>query len=123
MLRLIGISVIALSVMTSSEIIHSGAVQAAPKAPPAGAKAGWNASEVQAVTPDPAYAAYDSGNYDLARKLALEAVTRGERTSEHPSWPDLRRRQRCSPGSGKGCGVVHEREPSLVICTPSSASE
>jgi len=42
-----------------------------PTPPP---KSGWVASEAPAVINDPAYAAYDAGDYPLAMRLATEAA-------------------------------------------------
>ena len=41
-------------------------------------KSGWSTAEVPASAYDPAYAAYDSGRYDEALKLATEAAAKGE---------------------------------------------
>ncbi len=50
---------------------------AVQKAAPA-AKGAWQAAEVPASSNDPAYAAYDSGQYEQALKLAAEAAAKGE---------------------------------------------
>ena len=48
-----------------------------PAAAPA-AKGGWSATEAPVASFDPAYAAYDSGNYGQALKLATDAAAKGE---------------------------------------------
>ncbi|MGA9547212.1 MAG: hypothetical protein WBS14_05960, partial [Rhodomicrobium sp.] len=45
-------------------------------------KSGWAASEAPAVINDPAYAAYDAGDYALAMRLATEAAARGEHQAD-----------------------------------------
>ena len=57
-----------------------GEQSAAQKPAPAAAasKGGWSTAEVPASDYDPAYAAYDSGSYEEALKLATEAAAKGE---------------------------------------------
>ena len=69
---------ITLIIVTASNAWLSMAAQ--KQTPPP--KSGWVASEAPAVINDPAYAAYDAGDYALAMRLATEAAARGEHQAD-----------------------------------------
>ena len=64
--------------VTASNALLSMAAQ--KQTPPP--KSGWTAGEAPAVINDPAYAAYDAGDYALAMRLATEAAARGEHQAD-----------------------------------------
>ena len=80
---------------------------AAPAAAPKGG--GWSTAETPAGAYDPAYAAYDSGRYEQALKLASEGAAKGEVQAETLLGKTLLGRLWCPPERCKGRGVVHQR--------------
>ena len=61
--------------------VTNGPIRAAQRQPPP-PKAGWTTSEAPTAINDPAYAAYDAGDYALAMRLATEAAARGEHQAD-----------------------------------------
>jgi len=68
---------LAITLIVSMTASNLGLVRAAQKQSPP-PKGGWAASEAPTTINDPAYAAYDAGDYMLAMRLATESAARGE---------------------------------------------